>query len=1010
MLRFFYVHAAEDFGVVEDYFTLYLQLDILYLHRTGEFYETKLTNQPMNKHESESLDRNISIKKYLAAIKKRDRIKSVSYLEIVIQLPVPKVKKGGVALISKDTSTPKIKKVSTPLLTFSSLHESFLVTTKKEALDAILYVSADTEGLKFLQHDSITLFQFNQTTKSYSMVRNAFFFEKEKLYGFRIRSAGIYTILGLPKHPALLKTLELFSAFESRFQILPPLSRLELRNRICQMILCAPTDFSKLLFPSTVGETSSFSKGSCDLCLSLPEHILPSLPENLIPPTSSCATSEWVNKGNYNVSGCIRQLQLLRNQLFAMSANGGLWRMNVAEPLSEWLPLTDFLPRISLKAFCVHPSDLGTIYVLNDFGVLYKSSDAGSTWNDLYTFPFGSDFQRARSEARINVMTTKPNCLFLAASVSGNRTASGFFMSTDGGVSWNKTLNGQVTDIAVDPDNEQIIYLGVAEKGVFKSHDGGLTWSQQLDLNTYPTDFFDFGHIRIALGSLSPNGNLQTATNRSVAALVGMHLIRSSDARISWDNPNELTPLTLNEDGDWVRGGHQKNWCYALAVDPFNSDHILAAHVNARSSSDGGMSWSPSIRPGHEDFQSIVFDPLNRNVVYVANDGGVCKSRNGLATEEIERLDRGLYTAEFYRVGVRGQRAVGNMYHSGLQGTFQLDNPKSFWERANKGRHGINNNLEFSQVYACPKVPNRFYVVHIPTSGTVKRLLRLRFPGTGNRGQRTFEDLLHFGPTSAALAPFTGNTADVISKLNTPPAILAVDTRPESGVMLICANQAGELNGSSGGRLMKTREVLNEVSWTGSMDDYLKEEKIHQVQHLPQWKEEINHPQGFVCVQLSPLLNGRAYTISSNGELFQCEEVNENNAVWNRTGQWLCSNSVRQLAINCTDDRIVYALTESEIGLTYDGGNTWQTINTSVLPITLFNTLIASPYDPHTLFLGTDNGVFVSYNDGNNWNNFGERLPNVEVTQLFMENGTLYAVTHGRGLWSKDICGFSRRG
>jgi hypothetical protein len=101
----------------------------------------------------------------------------------------------------------------------------------------------------------------------------------------------------------------------------------------------------------------------------------------------------------------------------------------------------------------------------------------------------------------------------------------------------------------------------------------------------------------------------------------------------------------------------------------------------------------------------------------------------------------------------------------------------------------------------------------------------------------------------------------------------------------------------------------------------------------------------------------------------------------------------------------LYAVSGTTFGRSADGGRTWPSAGiTTPPPAVELNSIVAHPYDPFTLFIGADTGVFVSRDDGENWSPFDEKLPNAEVMQVFIERGYLYAVTHGRGLWRREIC------
>ena len=128
---------------------------------------------------------------------------------------------------------------------------------------------------------------------------------------------------------------------------------------------------------------------------------------------------------------------------------------------------------------------------------------------------------------------------------------------------------------------------------------------------------------------------------------------------------------------------------------------------------DGGASWveAASFYSPHEDQHAVVFDPRVPGLAWLANDGGVFRSTDGGRTWHQRNV--GLVTAQFYRVGIAGNRGVGNTYHSGIIASEALNG--GGW--ANVEGHA----WEFANVWGDPRRPNYFYVL-------AGELCRLRVP------------------------------------------------------------------------------------------------------------------------------------------------------------------------------------------------------------------------------------------------------------------------------------------
>ena len=439
-------------------------------------------------------------------------------------------------------------------------------------------------------------------------------------------------------------------------------------------------------------------------------------------------------------------------------------------------------------------------------------------------------------------------------------------------------------------------------------------------------------------------------------------------------------------------------WCNVLAVDPHNSDIILAGQEELFKTTDGGANWrritgvprpgDPPGTPGkliHEDFQDIRFDPEVPGLAYIACDGGVYVYKDGrvddaiggdVNIESFEERNLNFCTSEFFRAGVQGNRAVGNIDHNGLKGT--MDVASGVWQKANPADTGLNT-LEFAYIYADPKRIGRFYVLHDQV------FKRLRFPSSVEA------DLIQYAPF-APLSP---------GLLQGSPRVgqVAVDMREGSETVLVCANIPAAIPGIPplGFRLMLTKEADVEPTLDAA----------GAVAGLPTWATAIDNgaDDPLVSVTFAPRSSGTAYVISANGLVIAKADVNAGavDANWEVRGQW-AQTDVRQIAVHAGLKERLYAVSGTRFGRSIDGGRTWPIAGISSPPSTELNSIVAHPYDSFTLFIGADSGVFVSYDEGESWSPFDDGLPNAEITQVLIDQGYLYAVTFGRGLWRRKIC------
>jgi photosystem II stability/assembly factor-like uncharacterized protein len=867
------------------------------------------------------------------------------------------------------------------------------VVAKSQFIDGILVLRTEHKQVEHLVSESLRMFRWDERQRRFKLVPHSMVDPQGGYVSARIAHPGVYAIIGLHLDPAVLETVKIVCQLKELSQRVPIAAREALKKRTCELILCAGDR------GAAVGGDGS---NLCEQCIEIPTDVFFDLPECQILTEPRCTDSDWECVGPFEIIGeedsvfnrgigCCKQLAIdpsNHHRVYATGENGGLWVLERADrwPESTWRPMTDQLEGLQMRAVAVAPSNTRHLYVGNGLGFVYRSSNRGVSWSRTSPTNFG--FIR-----RILVHASTPETLFVAAN-------SGFYLSSDGGASWNQLLDPaafasvDTLDAIMDPDDSSILYIGVRGQGVFKTFDSGQHWRLVLPFAVAAQPSRQM--IRLALGHRKADGSPQTDRNRTLAVKFGREVFTSLDG-------GRTQPASRGRRGDdggvasrSDSGTSTGEWCNVLAIDPHNPDIILAGQEDLYKTTDGGATWRRIVgndnaaapdglgNPGrliHEDFQDIRFDQDVPGLAYIACDGGVYIYKDGrvsdpsggdVNTEAFEERNLNFATSQFFRVAVQGDLAVGNLDHNGLKGT--TDVASGVWRKANK--FGGNNALEFSFVYADPKRANRFYVFYV--SKDENHLRRLRFPSLVR------EDFIQYAP----FVPFTAGRSRSL-----PVGPVAVDMRAGSDTLLVCANKSDR----EGFRLMMTTEA--------DVEPTLDAARV--AVGLPSWNTAIDngriHP--LVSVTFAPSSPGTAYVISANGVVSTKPDVNVGavDADWEVRGQWLQSD-VRQLVVHSQFEEKLYAISGTSFGRSTNGGRTWPSAGITSPPGTELNSIVVHPHDPFTLFIGADSGVFVSRNDGENWSPFDDRLPNAEVTQVFIERGRLYAVTHGRGLWRRKIC------
>lgn len=348
---------------------------------------------------------------------------------------------------------------------------------------------------------------------------------------------------------------------------------------------------------------------------------------------------------------------------YAGAATGGVFK--TTDGGINWTPIFDDQIILTIGALAIAPSDTNVIWVGTGETFLrnnakwqpigdgiYKSSDAGKTW--IHT-----GLEKTGRIGRIVIDPRDPNIVFAAAMghCYGPQPERGVFRSTDGGKTWNRVLfvdeNTGCSDIAMDPKNPRILYAGMWQtfgetsggpgSGLYLSRDGGETW-KKLSGHGLPEP--PLGKIGVAVAPSNPN---------RVYALIetGMGLPRMGKTETS------SGVLWMSDDGgeNWSLVSYdlalagRKPYYTRCAVAPDNQNEVYFLDVQLNASGDGGKTTKSIGQGVHSDHHDIWIDPTNGNRIIESNDGGIGISVNrGKSWEQIN-----LPIAQMHRVTVDNQ-------------------------------------------------------------------------------------------------------------------------------------------------------------------------------------------------------------------------------------------------------------------------------------------------------------------------------------------------------------------
>lgn len=368
------------------------------------------------------------------------------------------------------------------------------------------------------------------------------------------------------------------------------------------------------------------------------------------------------------------------------------------------------------------PGDPLTFYMGATGGGIWKTEDAGNTWNPI------SDGQiKTGSVGSIAVAESDPNVIYVGmgeACVRGNFShGDGVYRSMDAGKSWKHVGladTRQIGRVRVHPRNSDLVYVAALghvfgpneERGVFRSKDGGATWEKVLyvnektgavDLVMDPTNprilyaaFWQVQRTPYSLISGGEGSGLWKSTDggdtwrlltkdlpEGIKGRIGVAasgakpgrvwaiveaeeggIFRSDDYGESWRK--------VNDDRQWL----QRAWYYThIFADPTDADTMYSLNVSFGKSTDGGKTFE-MLWPPHSDNHDLWIDPQDNRRMINANDGGATLSFNGGQTWT--RQDN-QPTAQFYHV------TVDNQYPYRLYGAQQDNSTVSISSRERPG-------------------------------------------------------------------------------------------------------------------------------------------------------------------------------------------------------------------------------------------------------------------------------------------------------------------------------------
>lgn len=658
--------------------------------------------------------------------------------------------------------------------------------------------------------------------------------------------------------------------------------------------------------------------------------------------------------------------------IYTGTAGGGVWKSNDAG--TTFNPIFDEYSQ-SIGAVAIDPNDPdNTIYVgtgetwpRNSVSVgdgLYRSKDGGSNWTKL-------GFENSERIANVIVNPDNSNEIYVAVlgALWSDSDERGVYKTSDAGQTWEKILyvneKTGCADLAIDPTNPNILYASMWEfrrtawsfesggdfSALYKSIDAGKTWNKIH--NGFPDG--KLGRLAIAVAPSNPKV-LYTVIEAEEDLRKGLY--RSDDAGENWKQLN-------NDFGITVRPFYFSR----IVVDPKNEDIVVKAGLTGSISRDGGKTFK-SLGNMHSDIHDIVFDIKDSDRMYVGTDGGVYRSWNGGTTMEIVE---NLPLSQFYFVSVDNAEPY-NIY-GGLQ-----DNGSWYGPSASEG--GIEAR-DWNSVGA----GDGFRVLRHPT----KNIIYSEMQGAENVWRYDVDNKL---VKTIQPLPVKGNPK-LRFNWNAPMAIST--HQPDRFYM--------------GSQFLHKSEDMGDT-WTIISPDLTTNDKNKQEQansgglSVDNSGAE-NHTTIFTIAE-SSLDENIIWVGTDDGNVQVTTDGGKN---WTNTSANIAglpkNTWVYHIEASVHNKGTAYAVFEGHTTgdmnpytyKTTDFGKTWTSIITEDVKGFVRN--IQEDYvNPNLLFLGTEFGLFITLDGGNSWAKFTNNVPAVAVHYIELEPKTndLVLATHGRGI------------